>query len=353
LSNRRAVGVSPPVALRMPITLPPGQQLAAADKWPVVGERAPAASDAPWMVEVTGLVEGPVRFSLAELAEVPQVERAIDIHCVTRWSKRDARFGGVPLAALLDRARPLPIARYVSFVARSARMHSTSLPLADALRSETLVALSYEGQPLPTEHGGPVRTVVPGRYFYKSLKWLTRIELLDQDRLGYWEAEAGYHNSADPWLEQRFLAPSLSKREAAMLLATRDFRGRDLRGIDAAGHHLVGLQARDALLRNADFRRADLRGACFDRSNLANARFGGADLRGATFLSSDMEGADFTGADLRGTNFTGAVMTAVTFCEELDGAESGCAPAILDETTQIDSAALEILMPAQQAFLRR
>jgi hypothetical protein len=252
---------------------------------------------------------------------------------------------------LLDRARPLPAARFVSFVARSPRAHSTSLPLADALRLESLVALRYEGRPLVVEHGGPVRTVVPGRYFYKSLKWLTRIELLAEDRLGYWEAEAGYHNTADPWREQRFLASRLTRREAAQLLAARDFNGRDLRGIDAAGHDLPGLRAVGALLRDADFQRANLHGACFDGANLANARFAGADLRGATFHGTDMEGADLTAADLRGADFTGALMTAVTFCAEAPDANNALPNAILDETARIDVAALDVLMPAQQAFL--
>jgi DMSO/TMAO reductase YedYZ molybdopterin-dependent catalytic subunit len=343
-------------SLSINVELPPGQQLAAADKWPVVGERAPAQGNAPWIVSVTGLVARPVVFTLDELRELPGVERAIDIHCVTRWSKPAARFAGARLADVLDRAGPLPSARFVSFVARSPREHATSLPLDDALRLETLVALDYEGQPLAAEHGGPVRTVTPGRYFYKSLKWLRRIELLEHDRLGYWEAQAGYHNTADPWLQQRFIAASLTKREAAALLAARDFSsattgGLDLRGLDAAGHDLTGLRASQAVLRDADFRRATLRGACFDGANLANARFAGADLRGATFRGTDMEGADLTAADLRGVDFSGALLTAVTFCDPSPSADGARAEAVLDEQTRIDPGALEVLMPAQREFL--
>src|SRR5690606_16836039 len=128
-----------------------------------------------------------------------------------RWSKLDVPFRGVPLAVLLKICPPLPVAKYVSFAARSERRHSPSVLLEDALELDTLVALACEGRPLEKLHGGPVRVVVPGRYFYKSLKWLERIELLETDRLGYWEQTAGYHNTADPWQEQRYMAPQLDR----------------------------------------------------------------------------------------------------------------------------------------------
>jgi DMSO/TMAO reductase YedYZ molybdopterin-dependent catalytic subunit len=179
--------------------LPPNQQLVAPGKWPVVGEKASRADAAPWRVDVTGLVAAPRGWTLDELRALAPVEQVVDVHCVTRWSQPGMRFGGIPLARLLEPCAPLPSARFVSFVARSERAHSTSLPLAEALDLGTLVTLTRDGEPLAPAHGGPVRTVVPGRYFYKSLKWLERIELLAEDRLGYWEAEAGYHNRADPW----------------------------------------------------------------------------------------------------------------------------------------------------------
>src|SRR5204863_743217 len=137
-------------------------------------EREPRADDAPWSVTVAGAVGRPRTYSLAELRALPQIQRTIDVHCVTRWSKLGARFSGVPLADLLHPAEVHPAAQFISFIARSDRAHSTSLPLADAVRLQTLVALTYEDAPLPVEHGGPVRTIVPGRYFYKSLKWLER-----------------------------------------------------------------------------------------------------------------------------------------------------------------------------------
>ena len=333
--------------------LPPGQQLVAPGKWPVVGERLPAPPAGPWTVRVSGEVAEPRTYSLDDLRGLPRVERTVDIHCVTRWSLPAAKFTGVPLAFLLDLSRPLPAARYISFVAHSARRHSTSLPLADALKLQALIALEYDGRPLAEEHGGPVRVVVPGRYFYKSLKWLAEIELLPDDRLGHWEAAAGYDNAADPWLEQRYIAPKLTRREAEALITTRSFAGLDLRGVDASGRDLAGLDAREALLRDADFRGAVLREANFDAANLANARLQRADLRGATFRGADLEGSNLCGADLRGADFRGASLTAATFCEKTPASDGQTLAALLDAATLMDADAPAALTPVQQEFLWR
>jgi DMSO/TMAO reductase YedYZ molybdopterin-dependent catalytic subunit len=330
--------------------LPPGQQLAAVGKWPLVGERVPAAEDGPWMVTIAGLVDAPRTWSLDELRSLGWVERVVDIHCVTRWSKLDTRFGGVMLADLLDAAKASREARFLSFVAHSPRAHSTSLPLADAVELATMIALEANGEPIRAEHGGPVRVVTPGRYFYKSLKWLQRIDVLAEDRLGYWEAEAGYHNNADPWHEERFLAASLSRQEMREILATRNFAGRDLRSMDATGHDLDGLDARGALLRNADFSRAKLSGANFSGTNLSNAHFALADLRGASFRDADVEGADFAGADLRGADFRGASLIGATFM--LASGDGQMPSARMDHTTQIDWQRLDELVPEQSAFVR-
>ncbi len=332
--------------------LPPGQQLVAPGKWPFVGERQAQADDTPWGVAITGAVRRPRTYSMVELRALPQAERIIDIHCVTRWSKLGVRFSGILLADLLRAADVDPAARFTSFVARSERAHSTSLPLADALRLDALVALDYEGGPLPAEHGGPVRTIVPGRYFYKSLKWLERIELLPEDRLGYWEAAAGYHNTADPWREQRYIAPSLTKQQAQSLIAARDFSGRDLLSINAAGHDLSGLVALGALLRNADFRRCDLRRACFDGANLSNAHLESADLREATFRGADLEGANFAGADLRGADLSGASLFGATFVDERDGQPVAETGARFDAATRLQPEQLEALTPTQYVFAR-
>lgn len=279
---------------------------------------------------------------------MPQTRQVIDIHCVTRWSKLAVEFAGVSLQTLLVEARPTPGARYVSFVARSQRGHSTSLPLKDALELNALIALEADGRPLDELHGGPIRVVVPGRYFYKSLKWLERIELLAVDRLGYWEAVAGYHNTADPWQEQRYMAPGLSRQQMHAVLASRDFSGRDLRSLDARDHELTGLQARESLLRDADLRGARLASACFDQANLSNAHFADADLRGASFVTADVEGADFSGADLRGANFSGASFVGATFFDESSGERLA---AVIDRSTLIEPAAIEQLAPPQAAFV--
>ena len=327
--------------------LPPGQQLAALNKWPVVGERDPLVPDGPWAIEVVGCVDQPTRLTVEELRKLPQVERTVDIHCVTRWSKLAQTFAGVRLSDVLEAARPTPAARYVSFVAASPRDHSTSLVLSEAQECDVLLALCYQGQPLAREHGGPVRVVTPGRYFYKSLKWLTRIELLSQDRLGYWEAEAGYHNHADPWREERYIAARISKQEAALLIAERDFSGRDLMGIDSRGRDLAGLNAQGSLLRNADFRDANLQAANFQGANLSNARMQRADLKDAGFQGADIEGADLSGADLRGTDFWDASLFGVSLVDYETGLQ-----ALVDSTTRISAQQIEQLCPQQAAALR-
>lgn len=327
--------------------LPPAQQLVAAGKWPVVGERSAAPGSDSWTLEIAGLCKKPRVHTLGELRQMPQVDRTVDIHCVTRWSKPGCQFSGVPLLALLDAADLQPQVRFVSFLARSTRSHSTSLAISAICNLEPLVALDYERQPLPPGHGGPVRLIVPGRYFYKSLKWLTRIELLAEDRLGYWEATAGYHNEADPWLEQRYMATTLSRHEAAALLARRDFSGLDLRGIDARRHNLEGLVARAALLRDADFRGCNLRRANFAAANLSNARLQGADLCGASFAAGDVEGADFSGADLRGADFRGASVFGATFIDP-----DQQLAASIDRTTQFEPGQLDELLPLQSEFVQ-
>jgi DMSO/TMAO reductase YedYZ molybdopterin-dependent catalytic subunit len=327
--------------------LPPGQQLASRGKWPQVGEKTPQGLPEDWTVEVAGLVARPQTFDLAGMAALPRTEQTIDIHCVTRWTKPAMRFAGVSLADLLAPCGVLPDAKFVRFVAYGTRGHDTSLPLDEALSLGVLVAWEVDGLPLAVHHGGAVRVVTPERYFYKSLKWLRRVELTARDQLGFWEREAGYHNTADPWREQRYLAPALSRLEVRAALKSRNFAGRELRSIDCRGHDLAGLDARDAILRDADFRDCPLAGAQFVGANLSNARFAGADLREASFERADVEGADFAGADLRDADFRGASLFGATF-RAVDAGR----PTRLDATTRFDDAALEALMPEEEAFVR-
>lgn len=340
--------------------LPPGQRLAAPGKWPLVGERAPADRPGPWTLTITGLVERTGVWTPDELRARVQTDAVLDIHCVTRWSRLGVRFRGVPLAELLAEVGVRPGARFLSFVARSARGHSTSLPLADALELGTLLALEHEGAAIGLDHGGPIRPIVPGRYFYKSVKWLERIDVLAEDRLGHWEAESGYHNRADPWWEERYIAGNVDRRRAAELLEGRRLRGLELLSLVASGMSLCGLDAEEALLRNADFRGSSLCDARFRGANLSNARFDGADLRNATFAGADLEGASFSGADLRGADLTGVSLFGATFGpDRLDGRMDGEAPApddsgcLIDGSTRIDPATLDALSPAQRPWLSR
>lgn len=333
--------------------LPPGQQLAAPGKWPIVGEREPAPRQSDWDILVTGLVDLPRRWSLEELLDLPNETHTIDIHCVTRWSILGANFTGVSLARLLAMSRPQPDGKYVSFVAHSTRSHSTSLCLADALHLGCFIALKFEGQPISLEHGGPMRIVTPGRYFYKSLKWLSRIEILAEDRLGYWEGAAGYHNRADPWLEERFIASGISKQEAAKFFAGKNISGKELLGLDGSDRDLRGLQARSSILRNADFQRAQLQGSDFTDANLSGSRFMRADLRDALLVRADLEGANLCGADLRGADLRGSSLFGASFVEDSSAGEADAVTAIFDEKTRIDASAIEQPMPRQAEFLAR
>lgn len=331
--------------------LPPGQAKTA--KFPVVGEKAPPAEAgelASWRLEVFGLVENPWVWTYGELLALPQRQRRVDIHCVTGWSQAAMVFEGLPLADLLALARPLPAARFVSFEAYSERKHDTSLPLDLALEDTWLVH-SEGGRPLAPEHGWPLRTLTPSRYFYKSLKWLHRIELLEEDRLGYWERESAYHNAGDPWPgDQRFTSGSLKPAEAERFKNAESFRpwkgkvllGLDLRGWEPRTGDLEGLQ-----LKNCDLRGAKLAGKNLKDTNLSLSDLRGADLEGADLEGADVEGVNFTGANLRGANLDASALSATRFFEENeDGGVS--AAEVAGMTWQGGSGLLE----DQEAFLR-
>jgi DMSO/TMAO reductase YedYZ molybdopterin-dependent catalytic subunit len=183
--------------------LPPGQ--VETRKWPVLhAGRVPDVDLSRWRLAVTGLVERPLSLTWNELGDLPRQETACDIHCVTRWSRFDNVFGGVPVRAVLSLAAVQPGARYV--LVHAEHGFTTNLPLADLDREANLLALTHNGEPLTPEHGGPVRLLVPHLYFWKSAKWVTGLELLAEDRAGFWE-EGGYHMRGDPWSEERFRRP--------------------------------------------------------------------------------------------------------------------------------------------------
>jgi len=311
------------------------------------------ASDEPWRIDLCGLVARPQSWTLEAFAKLPQVERTVDIHCVTRWSMPGARFRGVLLETLLGLGTPDSEALFISFVARSERRHSTSLPLATAVELGTLVATHWNDVPLPADHGGPVRTIVPERYFYKSLKWLERIELLHEDRPGFWEASAGYHNVADPWREQRYIAADIDPRLVREILAARNVAGRELLGFEGSGLDLAGLAAQGAVLRNARLEGASLAQADFRGANLSNAHFAKADLTRADFRGADCEGADFCGANLAGADFRGASLFGATFVSPPGSPPIGTAR--ISRGTQFDEISLRTLeaTPHQLEFVQR
>ena len=186
-----------------PSRLPPGQYFT--ERFPVlhVGDVptfAPDGSD--WSLEIGGLVAEPRAFSWAELMALPAVEIVTDIHCVTKWSKFDTRWRGVRFRDVLaECGGALPSATHILETAEHG--YTTNLPLADVLGDDALVAFEFDGAPIEPVHGGPVRLVVPHLYFWKSAKWLRRIDLLDHDEPGFWERN-GYHDYGDPFKEQRF-----------------------------------------------------------------------------------------------------------------------------------------------------
>ncbi len=154
-----------------------------------------------WSLRIYGLVQKEIHLDWQAFQALPQIKDVSDFHCVTRWSQLDMDWEGVRASDLLMQAEPLDNARFVTL--HSFDGYTTNLPLEALLDSDVIIAHSVLGKSLSLDHGGPVRLVVPKRYAWKSAKWLKAIELHAEDRPGFWEVR-GYHNEADPWLEQRF-----------------------------------------------------------------------------------------------------------------------------------------------------
>lgn len=181
--------------------IPPGQGVTKG--FPVLHVGAPPPFDpATWRLRVHGSVARPFELSWEELRALPATRVEADAHCVTGWSRLDNVWEGVLVRDLVERAGALASARFVRFA--DAAGYDTSVPLATALAADVLLAWAWEGRPLTSEHGAPLRSVVPALYLWKSCKWVREVELLDEDRLGFWEVR-GYHNDADPWREERFV----------------------------------------------------------------------------------------------------------------------------------------------------
>lgn len=182
--------------------LPPGQRLVKG--WPILHEgEVPPFDPATWRFRVWGEVEREVEWDWAAFTALPRVEVVRDWHCVTTWSRYDVRWGGVPVGPVIEAARPRPAARHVLIHCYDEVGYTTNLTLEDFARADNLFVTTHDGRPLPPEHGGPIRLVVHHLYAWKSAKWVCGVEFRATDKRGFWE-ERGYHNRADPWLEERY-----------------------------------------------------------------------------------------------------------------------------------------------------
>ncbi len=178
--------------------LPPGQY--AEPGFPVLtAGPTPDVETSDWSFRIDGMVAETADWSWDEFHELPFVDVPCDIHCVTKWSKLGTSFRGVSMDTLWERAEPLG-----AFVmAYSYGGYTTNLPVEDLSDGKAWVVTEHEGDPLPREHGGPARLLVPHLYFWKSAKWVEGLRVLDHDEPGFWEMN-GYHNRGDPWQEQRY-----------------------------------------------------------------------------------------------------------------------------------------------------
>lgn len=183
----------------MPV-LPVGQTITY--KWPVLDlGYHPDISHDRWRLTIDGAVENPVKLTWSEFLALPQTKDTSDFHCVTTWSKLNMPWKGVSLLDLAALVHPKEEATHVMCYGYDT--YTTNLSLAEALKPDVLLAHTYEGQPLPKEHGGPCRMITPQLYAWKGAKWIKRIEFITQNKLGFWE-ERGYSDTAYPWRNDRY-----------------------------------------------------------------------------------------------------------------------------------------------------
>jgi DMSO/TMAO reductase YedYZ molybdopterin-dependent catalytic subunit len=184
-----------------PARLPPGQYLT--EKWPVLhAGSVPRYDDlSTWTFRVFGEVEEELELDWQRFNALPRASNTQDVHCVTRWSRFDTQFEGVHWRELAALARPKTTARFV--IAHAEAGFTSNVPISYLEDEGAVLATHADGAPLTPDHGYPLRLVIPGKYFWKSAKWLRAIELSSVDKPGFWE-RYGYHNDADPWAEQRY-----------------------------------------------------------------------------------------------------------------------------------------------------
>ena len=206
ISRRAVMGNGPRNRHGMP-QLPVGQHVVR--NWPVLdlGDIPDVPLDA-WSLEIGGLVHNPVTLSWADFLALPQVDDESDFHCVTTWSRFDNHWRGVRFHTLAELVVPHDDAQFVlctgsDHMPGTRIPYTTNLPLARAVEPDVLLVHTWEGQPLPREHGGPVRMITPKLYAWKGAKWIRRVDFLSHDQKGFWELR-GYSNTAEPWLNDRY-----------------------------------------------------------------------------------------------------------------------------------------------------
>ena len=180
--------------------IPPGQ--IETKKFPVLSYLpTPTFDPDTWDFSITGAVEHELSWSWDEFLALPYSELTADFHCVTTWSRLDNEWGGVLLKDLLASAQPDANAMHI--MAHCTEGYATNVPLEKAMLPDAILAYKHDGETLDADHGGPLRLVIPSLYAWKSAKWVRRIEVMVDDRPGFWE-QNGYHNDADPWNEERY-----------------------------------------------------------------------------------------------------------------------------------------------------
>jgi DMSO/TMAO reductase YedYZ molybdopterin-dependent catalytic subunit len=180
--------------------VPPGQYVT--PDFPVLSAGpTPRTPLDQWTFSIEGLVREPVRWSWEEFLQLPAQSFLVDIHCVTKWSKLYTHWQGVSVDVLFEHIDLDPRAMYVTAFCDGG--YTTNIPLEDVINGQAFVAYQYDGKPLPPEHGGPARLVVPHLYFWKSAKWVRSLRIGDLNKSGFWES-LGYHNHGDPWKEERY-----------------------------------------------------------------------------------------------------------------------------------------------------
>jgi len=179
--------------------VPPGQHLTTGFPVLTYGD-TPTVERRTWSLRIFGLAT-PKEFTWEEIQALPQVDLTADFHCVTTWSKLDVSWRGVRVVDLMKHLDVDPTAQHL--LQHSYGGYTTNVTLADFIKPENILAHTLFGEPLPADHGGPLRLVIPHLYAWKSAKWLNGLEFLAREKLGFWEVN-GYHRRGEPWAEERY-----------------------------------------------------------------------------------------------------------------------------------------------------